>query len=108
MVPERDRSVAAGGVTVEALSEREAARGWVFEMVVRRGSGAEPSRHAVSLSWVDYEYWSHGQASPSRVAEAAIAALLAARPDLALPERLDCSTCRRWSRDIDGRIAASL
>ncbi|MBX3402952.1 MAG: hypothetical protein KF699_06000 [Phycisphaeraceae bacterium] len=108
MVPERDNTVAAGGVKVEALSEREGVRGWVFDVVIRRGADAEPSRHAVSLSWADYEYWSHGQASPSRVAEAAIAALLGARPDVALPERLDCSTCRRWTRDFDARIAAAL
>lgn len=108
MVPERDNTVAGGGTSVEALRERESARGWVFDVAVRRGADAEPTRHEVSLSWADYEYWSHGQASPSRVAEAAVAALIAARPDLTLPDRLDCSTCRRWTRDFDARIAAAL
>lgn len=110
MVPEPDRLVAAGeggsaadAATVEIGREVEDARGWRFEVAVAR-PGIPVSRHEVTLSWVDYEYWSHGQLSPSRVAECVMRALLSLRPGLALPARFDASTCRRWARGLDERM----
>lgn len=116
MVPERDNPVAAGntgnadgaaGVAVEIGREEEDGRGWRFEVSVSRPGGAA-SRHDFTLSWADYEYWSHGRVSPSRVAQSVIESLIALRPDLALPARFDASTCRRWAREMDERLAEGL
>lgn len=113
MVPEQNRLVAAGegesgsaapAPGVEVGREMEDARGWRFEIALVRAGGAV-SRHDFTLSWVDYEYWSHGQLSPSRVAQGVVQALLALRPGLALPARFDASTCRRWAPGLDERIA---
>ena len=63
-------------------------------------SWAKSERHAdVVLSWVDYEYWSHGTTSPSVVAECVVRAVLEAEIKRELPERFDCSTARRWVKD---------
>ncbi len=88
-------------VEVNAHSEREVPNGWSFTLNVRRdttpaGTPADPSsEHEIRLSWADYEYWSHGTASPSRVAEAVVRGTLQLVPDLNLPARFDASTCRR-------------
>lgn len=112
MVPEPDRLVAAGeggggsaadAPGVDVGREMEDARGWRFEVAVTR-PGFPASRHEVTLSWVDYEYWSHGQLSPSRVAQGVVQALLALRPGLALPARFDASTCRRWAPGLDEQM----
>ena len=62
----------------------------------------------VVLSWVDYEYWSHGTHSPSVIAETVVRALIDADPKRELPDRFDCSTARRWVRDLDRRVREML
>jgi hypothetical protein len=91
-----------GDQHVSALTERESFNGWVFDVVVGEG---DLERHVdVVLSWVDYEYWSHGTASPSVVAEQVVRSVLDADPKRELPEKFDCSTARRWVRDLDRRV----
>ena len=93
--------------SVEVLTEREGPHGWVFEVRVRAGGGVE-RRHEVALSWVDYEYWSHGTASPSRVTEAVVtAALRSGRAD-GLPPKFDAATARRWSTGLDAMVREAL
>ncbi len=110
MVPGQDNPVAATRSAVEIGREHEEPRGWRFEISLARPgtSIADPSRHEMTLSWVDYEFWCHGQSSPSRVAQIVVDALLAAKPELTLPPRFDASTCRRWVRDLDERIAEGI
>lgn len=108
MVPGQDNPVAATRTAVEVGREHEEPRGWRFELSLARHGLAEPSRHDMTLSWVDYEFWCHGQSSPSRVAQIVVESLLAAKPELTLPPRFDASTCRRWVRDIDTRIAETI
>lgn len=87
---------------VAALTERESPRGWTFDVVIGEG---DAERHAdVALAWVDYEYWSHGTISPSTIAEYVVRAVLEGDPKRELPERFDCSTARRWVRDLDRRV----
>ncbi len=108
---------------VSALTERESPYGWVFDVVFGDGGGSGGSggvggsaesagtieRHAdVVLSWVDYEYWSHGTISPSVIAEAVVRAVIDADPKRELPDRFDCSTARRWVRDLDRRVREML
>jgi len=92
---------------VEVLTEREAAHGWEFEVRVASSADRdEPLR--VTLSWADYEYLSHGAASPSRVVEAVVKSLIGADPQRPLPPTFDASTARRWVRDLDSRVRAVL
>lgn len=87
---------------VSALTERESPRGWTFDVLISEG---ETERHVdVALAWVDYEYWSHGTISPSTIVEYVVRALLEADPKRELPEKFDCSTARRWVRDLDRRV----
>ncbi|MFN7021755.1 MAG: hypothetical protein ACK4WH_10570 [Phycisphaerales bacterium] len=103
MVPTGSQPVAE--VVVD--HEREAANGWVFGVLVRR-PGSTESRHDVSLSWVDYEHWSHGAAAPERVARAVVECLLASAPDRTLPSAFDASTARRWDRGLDEAVRSSI
>ena len=95
---------------VEVRTERQSAHGWVFEVRVaaRRGRADLGVTVEVALSWVDYEYWSHGAASPSRVAEAVVRAVLTADPERELPARFDASTARRWVAGLDRRVREAL
>lgn len=91
---------------VSALTEQQAVRGWTFQVAL--GEGEAERRLSVDLAWVDYEYWSHGAASPSVVAEHVVRALIDADPKRELPDRFDCSTARRWVRDLDRRVREAL
>lgn len=98
-------------VTVE--SETPGDRGWVFRIVVERGwapPNPPPPRteHEVTLSWVDYEYWSHGSAAPEQVARRVVEALLREDPFRELPGSFDASTARRWMRSLDATMEALL
>lgn len=84
--------MALQGSNVRVESERESDRGWVFEL---RAGETPADHHELHLSWADYEYWSHGVAPPSRVAQAVIEGLGELRPDAELGFRLDASTARR-------------
>jgi len=86
------------------LTEREVDGGWIFDVSVRCGTPLVTTRHEVRLSWVDYEYWSHGVAAPERVVKAVVELVLDQRPDVALPAKFDSSTARRWVRDADQRV----
>ena len=98
-----------GQLSVSALTERESPVGWTFDVVCPDHSAAGAERHVdVALSWVDYEYWSHGTISPSVIAETVVRALLEADPKRELPDRFDCSTARRWVRDLDRRVREML
>lgn len=87
--------------TVSIESERETAVGWSYAVTIDRGG--DVTRHEVTLSWADHNYWSGGQAPPSKVVEALVSALLEVE-GLDLPRRFDASTARRWSRRLDGEM----
>ena len=108
MVPGQDNPVAAGRAAVEVGREHESPQGWRFELSILRSGAQDPSRHDITLAWVDYEFWSHGQTSPSSTAQMVVECLLAAKPELTLPPRFDASTCRRWVRDLDERVAEGM
>lgn len=91
---------------VSVLTEREGVNSWTFEIEMLEGE----HRRVVfmNLAWVDYEYWSHGTASPSRVAEIVLHAVLLAEPARVIPDRFDASTARRWIGDLDQRVREML
>ncbi len=80
---------------VAVENERSTPRGWVFDVILSPRSAGPSDRREVSLSWADYEYWSHGAASPARVVEVVMLAVAELLPDAELPARFDASTLRR-------------
>lgn len=80
--------------------EEEIESGWRFTVdLVGAGEGLAPL--IFTLSWADYDHWSHGTEPPSEVARQVIEFVLARRPRPDLPDRFDASTVRRWWPEID-------
>jgi len=86
---------------IEILSEQEQPGCWRFDVQVLDSAGAL-RRHAVSLSWADYNLWSQdGADEPARVVDAAINFLLSRTPADDLPAKFDASLARRRFADAD-------
>lgn len=96
---------------IRVLTESDARQGWLFVVAIpadtREKAGGE-QQIELTLSWQDYEYWSHGMKSPSLIAEVVVRALMQACPDRLLPPRFDASTARRWVRDFDDLVREEL
>jgi hypothetical protein len=86
----------------EVVSEQDDGRGWAYEVLVRL-AGVAPTRHQVTLSWRDHDYWCGGQVAPSRVVAAIVEYALSNGPK-ALPASFDCSTARRWLPKLDQEL----
>ena len=87
---------------VRIISERQVDRGWLFEA---ESGGDECRRHALELSWADYNHWSRdGADPPQRVAEAVLRFMLMRLEPDAVPARFDASIARRRFDDADTEI----
>jgi len=84
---------------VSLTSEQERPGGWSWEVLVEH-PGGETTAHALTLSWLDHDYWCGGASAPSRVAQAIIEYVLAHR-EAPLPECFDAARARRWFPRID-------
>ena len=85
---------------IEVHSEQETARGWTYQVAIRREAGPETT-HTVTLAWVDHEHWSGGVVAPSRVIEALIRYMLTREAEHPIPAKFDASTVRRWFPEVD-------
>lgn len=92
---------------VEVHEERAVDRGWSFRVTVA-GQGAAVHEMTLTLSWHDYEHWSHGSAAPAHVARIALEAAAQAGALESPPRRLDASTLRRMTPGLDDRIRESV
>jgi hypothetical protein len=119
---------------ITITNEREAGAGWSFDVAIaglaRRpdpagaarhpaGTGpaadpagavgpgpAGPTEHEVRLSWADYEYWSHGSASPAAIVDLVLRFLLEQDdPWLELRPTLDLARVRRRWPAVDAYMA---
>jgi hypothetical protein len=104
LVPEIKRPVAHATVQ----SETETEHGWSFRVVLEHPGGA-PTEHSMTMSWVDYNYWSPGgTVAPERVA-AWIAAFVGERREPGVPPaKFDASTVRRWFPELDRALRDGL
>ncbi len=94
--------------TVHIRSESEVPQGWRYVVEIDHDSGA-PTSHRVRLAWVDHNFWTGERPiPPSRVAQAVVEYLLAARPDDDLPDRFDAAMARRWAPAIDRELPERL
>ena len=76
--------------------------GWSYDVTVF--ADGRVSRHTVTLSFQDYDHWSHGRVGPSRVVDAAMRFILDRRKADEVPQRFDCSMLRRTDPDVDGEL----
>lgn len=90
--------------TVRIKTETEVPQGWRYLVEIEAESGNR-SDHRLRLAWVDHNFWTGERPiHPSRVAQAVVEYLLAARPDDDLPDRFDAAMARRWAPAIDREL----
>ena len=89
---------------IEIASEREEPNAWSYE--VRVFADGQTHHFHVRLSWQDYDLWSHGRVSPSRVVDALFRFLLAREAPEQILARFDCALVRRYFGDVDRELPA--
>ncbi len=89
---------------VEIGTETEAATHWSY--AVRVFSEGRTREHRVTLSFQDYDLWSHGRVAPSRVVEACFVFLLERESAAEILERFDCAVIRRYFPEVDKELPA--
>ncbi len=92
-------------VTVER--EREAPRGWSYEVVLLHTDGQETA-HTVTLHWADHEYWCGGRLPPSKVVEGVLRYLMDHGLASPWPEKFDAARARRWMPEIDRDLPGTI
>jgi hypothetical protein len=91
---------------IEITEEVEHAASWSYAVTVF--ADGRTFRHAVTLSFQDYDLWCRGRVSPSRVVEAAFKFLLQREPAADILPKFDCSVIRRHFADIDTELPKNL
>ncbi len=87
---------------IEIVTETEASGHWAFE--ARVFDAGRTHDYQVTLSFQDYDLWSHGRVAPSRVVEAAFEFLLENEPATSIMSRFDCSVIRRYFPHVDQEL----
>jgi len=91
---------------IEVAAETEASNHWSYTVSVFEAGRKHD--YTVTLSFQDYDLWSHGRVSPSRVVEAAFQFLLANEPATAVMAKFDCSVIRRFFPQVDKELPEML
>lgn len=87
---------------IEVGTESEQHNHWSYD--VRVFVDGRTYDFLVTLSFQDYDLWSRGRVSPSRVVEAAFKFLLANEPASAIMAKFDCSVIRRFFPQVDQEL----
>ena len=87
---------------IEIGQETEGERQWSY--AVRVFDDGRTHAYDVTLSWSDYDLWSHGRVAPSQVVRAAFEFLLEREPASAILSRFDCSLIRRYFPEVDKEL----
>ncbi|MCC7145584.1 MAG: hypothetical protein IT443_03990 [Phycisphaeraceae bacterium] len=84
---------------IEIGREIEEDRRWRYEVAVHEGA----ARHDVqiTLSWSDYDLWSHGRVPPHRVVWTVVKFLLDRQPAGEMHKKFDCAAVRRLYPELD-------
>jgi spore germination protein YaaH len=88
--------------TIEIGTETEGANQWAYEVVVK--DNGRRLEYAVTLSWRDYDHWSHGRVAPQKVVKAAFEFLLSKEPADSIVAKFDCSLIRRYFPEVDREL----
>lgn len=91
---------------IEVGVETEASNHWAYE--VRVFDAGRTHDYVVTLSFQDYDLWSRGRVSPSRVVEAAFEFLLANESATSIMPKFDCSVIRRYFPSVDQDLPGML
>jgi len=87
---------------IDVQEELEGKNQWSYTVEVF--DNGRVHKHAVTLSWSDYDLWSRGRARPSKVVERAFEFLLEREPASAILSKFDCSLIRRYFPEVDQEL----
>jgi hypothetical protein len=88
--------------TITIGVETEGNNHWSYQVQVQE-DGARYD-YQVTLSWSDYDLWSHGRKAPQYVVRAVFEFLLARGGAKDILPRFDCATVRRRFPDADEQL----
>jgi len=91
-----------GMADINVKTETDSSRGWTF--AVELNDDGRKHDYTVTLSWSDYDHWSHGRVAPERVVEAAFEFLLDHEPADAILSEFDCAIIRRYFPEVDREL----
>jgi len=91
---------------IEVGQETESDNHWAYDVSVFADGRKHDYR--VTLSFQDYDLWSRGRVSPSRVVESAFKFLLKNEPASAIMDKFDCSVIRRYFPQVDEELPGML
>jgi hypothetical protein len=89
-------------VDIEISTETDSSRGWRFNVTLF--TEGRKRDYDVSLSWSDYDHWSHGRVPPEQVVRAAFKFLLDREPADAILGQFDCAVIRRYFPEVDQKL----
>ena len=87
---------------IEVGSETEGKNNWQYQVSVK--DDGHTHNYQVTLSWPDYDLWSHGRVAPEKVVYAAFEFLLAHEPATSILSKFDCSLIRRYFPEVDAEL----
>jgi len=105
-VVEPDEPEATVMAEIEIGEETEGKNHWAYEVSVY--DDGKRHEHQVTLSWSDYDLWSHGKVAPHEVVKAAFAFLRAREPASSILSKFDCSIIRRYFAEVDSELPRML
>lgn len=88
--------------TIEIDNEKEGHNNWAYQVRVKERDCSYD--HQVTLSWPDYDLWSHGRVAPEKVVKAAFEFLLQREPASSIIAKFDCSLIRRYFPEVDSEL----
>jgi len=87
---------------IEVGTETEGHNHWGYQVCVREKGRSHD--YLVTLSWPDYDLWSHGRVAPEKVVRAAFEFLLQREPATSILAKFDCSLIRRYFPEVDAEL----
>lgn len=91
---------------IEVGEETEGPHAWSYD--VRVFDGGKTHTYKVTLSFPDYDHWSHGRVPPSRVVERAFEYLLRRESAAEILPKFDCAVIRRYFPEVDRELPGML
>ena len=91
---------------IEIGTETEGHNTWGYQVAVRQGGRRH--EYQVTLSWPDYDLWSHGRVAPEKVVKAAFEFLLERESATSILPKFDCALIRRYFPEVDVELPTLL
>jgi hypothetical protein len=88
-------------------TDDKARRCWGYEVRVTDDAGGSHD-YRVTLSWSDYDLWSHGRIAPEKVVHAVFRYLLQREGPDRILSKFDCGVVRRYFPQVDRELPGML